>query len=379
MKDRIKKVLIFFLIIFLLWGFYFINEKNYTKIKEAKNIVVQHPELLPKKEIVKHTSFWFSHLRADMYWLETIQYIGGNAIESEYKKYLFAILDLITELNPFFEKPYIIGQLLLPSYNFRYENLSQEEQEIHIKQAEMIGLKWIQNFCDENKIQLIKQENNLEKIWNDKIYKNPCKTSNIAFWQAFLYYFYLKNPQESAYFYKIAAAHDDALEWARIMAAIMSGKSGDREKSIMMFLTLAQATNEKENEACQIFSQELQTISYYTFQEWYPLTADVIKEIEALRKEHFEFNEEAEKDIISGSNCNNYINKAIRELNLAYIEDGNRIYFEEKWYAAKNAQILFEEGYLAFLPTDFQQYENYGIIYTYNEETGNFDYEMGNY
>jgi hypothetical protein len=48
------------------------------------------------------------------------------------------MLDLITELNPFFEKPYIIGQLLLPSYNERYENLSNEKQIENIKQAEEI-------------------------------------------------------------------------------------------------------------------------------------------------------------------------------------------------------------------------------------------------
>jgi len=45
---------------------------------------------------------------------------------------------LITELNPYFEKPYIIGQLLLPNYNERYENLSKEAQLKNIKQAEII-------------------------------------------------------------------------------------------------------------------------------------------------------------------------------------------------------------------------------------------------
>jgi hypothetical protein len=42
---------------------------------------------------------------------------------------LYQIIDLITELNPYFEHPYSIGQLLLPSYNERYEKLSKEEQQ----------------------------------------------------------------------------------------------------------------------------------------------------------------------------------------------------------------------------------------------------------
>lgn len=379
MKEKIMKVWIFFCIGgFLLW-FYFINQNNYSHIQELKYKITQHPELLPKKDIAKYTSFWFSNLRADLYWLETIQYIGWNAISSEYKKYLFAILDLITELNPFFEKPYIIGQLLLPTYNERYENLSLEDQLYYTNQAKTLWLKWIENFCDMQKIELISKEDNLEKIWTEEKYKNPCKTADIAFWQWFLYYFYLKNPTLSSTYYKIASANDNALDWARIMAAIMSWKSGDREKSIMMFLTLASTSEEKENQICNIFSNELQKISYATFQEQIPLSGEIIKNIETLRKENFEFNEEAEKQIISGNNCNNYINKAIRELNLAYIEQGNKKYLEDTWENAKNAKILFDKSYIDFLPTDFQQYDNYGIIYTFNEETKHFDYEMGNY
>jgi len=73
-------------------------------------------------------------LKADWYWLQAVQYIGGNALESEYKKYLFEVLDLITDLNPYFEKPYIVGQLLIPSYNQRYESLTTDEQNKYIQQ-----------------------------------------------------------------------------------------------------------------------------------------------------------------------------------------------------------------------------------------------------
>lgn len=379
MKQRFFKILATFVILLVFLGFYFVNENNYKKINELKYSLINHPEFLPKKEVAKNSSFWFSNLRADIYWLETIQYIWWNAIWSEYKKYLYVMLDLITELNPFFEKPYIIGQLLLPSYNERYENLSTQAQQENIKQAEKIWLKWIKNFCDEKKIELIKNEDNLEKIWTLDIYKNPCKTPEIAFWQAFLYYFYLKNPTLSADFYKIASANEDSLEWAKIMAAIMNWKAGNREKSIMMFLTLASWVKEKENKSCSLFSQELQKVSFMTFRQWVELNWEIIKNIENLRKENFIFDDKAEKEIIEWSNCNNYINKAIRELNLAYIEQENKKYFKDKLKNAINAKELFDEWYLKFLPTDFQQYEDYWIIYTFNKETGNFDYEMWNY
>jgi hypothetical protein len=36
---------------------------------------VNHPEGLPIPAVAKYTSFGFANLRADLYWLQTIQYI----------------------------------------------------------------------------------------------------------------------------------------------------------------------------------------------------------------------------------------------------------------------------------------------------------------
>lgn len=379
MKKRIQKIIYFLCIIFIFGWLYIINNQNYEKIKNIKYEIIKHPELLPKKDIVKYTSFWFSNLRADIYWLEAIQYIWWNAIWSEYKKYLYNMLDLITELNPFFEKPYLIWQLLLPSYNFRYENLSQEEQLQNIIQWEKIWLKWIKNFCDKNKIKLIKNEENLEKLWNKENYKNPCKTAEIPFSQAFLYYYYLKDNITSSDFYKIASVNDDSLEWSKIMAAIMSWKSWNREKSIIMFLTLVDTLENQDDKVCEIFSQKLKNISYSIFREWVLLTWKTLKEIEDLRKKYFSFNEESEKELVLNNNCWNYINKAIRELNLHYLESANKKYFKENWENLQTPLELFEKWYIDFLPTDFQQYNDYWIIYEFNKETWNFDYKMLNF
>ncbi len=377
MKERIYKVIFLFLIILLLFWFYQINNNNYLKIQEIKQTIVNHPEFLPKKDIAKYTSFWFANLRADIYWLEAIQYIWWNAVNSEYKKYLYSMIDLITELNPYFEKPYLIWQLLLPTYNERYEKLSKEEQKNNIIQWEKIWLKWISNFCDEKKINLIKKEDDLQKIWNDPIYKNPCKTASLPFWQWFLYYFYLKDPKSAANFYKIASANEDWLEWAKIMSAVMNWKSWDREKSIMMFLTLASSMEDKSGN-CKIFSDELQNISYLTFREQKPLTWEIVKNIDIYRQKLFPFNFKDEENLLKDS-CSNYINKAVRELNLAYIEDWNKKYLKDKLKNAKNAKILFDNWYIKYLPIDFQQYDDYWIIYVFNDETWNFDYEMWTY
>lgn len=376
MKNKLIFFIFCFLMVWVFWSFYYVNLKNYEKIKEAESEIINHPEMLPKKEFANLVSFWFSNFRADIYWLETIQYIWWNALASEYKKYLFQMLDLITELNPYFEKPYIIWQLLLPNYNDRYENLSEKDQNFHNKKWEEIWLKWIKNFCDKKKIEKIIAEDDLEKIWTDPEYKNPCSSFQIPFWQWFLYYFYLKDNLTSSNYYKIASAQDDALDWAKVMAAIMRWKWGDREKSSMMFLTLAKAWKQDDN--CKIFSWELEKVIYATFRENIPLNWEVIKNIEDLRKEYFPFDKENEEKTIMESNCGNYINKTVRELNLYYLEEANKKYLEKTWKNASNAKELFEKWYINFLPTDFQQYDTYWIVYEFNSETWNFDYKMWN-
>jgi hypothetical protein len=55
--NRLIKIIIFFLIIFLLFSFYRINSINYIKHVDIKNNIVNHPENISEKNIVKLTSF----------------------------------------------------------------------------------------------------------------------------------------------------------------------------------------------------------------------------------------------------------------------------------------------------------------------------------
>lgn len=365
------KVLVLFFSFLVFWLFYYVNEVNYLKIKEKKQNIIVHPELLPKKDFAKYTSFWFSNLKADIYWLETIQYIWWNVIWSEYKKYLYSMIDLITELNPFFEKPYFIWQILLPNYNETYEHLNKTQKQDLEKQAEQIWLKWMKNLCNQDKIKKILNQENILEIWNKEEFKNPCKTSQISANQAFIYYYYLKDSLKSSNFYKIASANDDVFEWAKIMSAIMRWKSWDREKSILMFITFAWA---QKNEKCDIFYNYLQKLSFQTFQNNINLSSNDIKNLEELRKKYLPFWQNDK--MLDSWVCENYINKAIREFNLYYIETANNKYFEKFNKNALNTQELKEKWFLEFVPTDFQQYDNRWIIYEFNKDTNKFDYKM---
>jgi hypothetical protein len=382
MNSKLKKFLsIIFFIIFISWiliTFYKINEKNYTKIKQIKYNIVGHPEFLPDPNFAKITAFGFKNTKADIYWLETIQYIWWNAISSEYKKYLYYMLNLINELNPYFTHPYKIWLLLLPDYNPRYEKLTKEEQKNYILQAEKIWLKWIENLCDKKKIDLIKKEDNLNKIWTEKKYANPCKDYLIPYYLAFDYYFYLHDPIKASTYYKITSANKDAVEWAKILAAIMRWKWWDREKAFLMFVNIWKSLDNSKDKTCSKFADLLENkVAYPIFRE-NNLDYRLIKLMNESRDKIFWNNEEDNSKNLD-KQCSNYINKATREINLYYIEQANKKYKKDTWKNAKNAKVLYDKWYIKYLPIDYQKSKDYSIIYKYNKDTKHFDYEMWYY
>ena len=85
------------------------------------------------------------------------------------------------------------------------------------------------------------------------------------------------------------------------------------------------------------------------------------------------------ENLIEESKCPNYLNKAIRELNLEYIENANEIYYKKNNKNSINAKKLYDEWFIEFLPTDFQKQKDYWVIYKFNEKTWNYDYEMWTY
>jgi hypothetical protein len=44
-------------------------------------------------------------------------------------------------LNPYFEYPYVVGQLLLPVYEPNYELITKKENSPHVDEAIILGLK----------------------------------------------------------------------------------------------------------------------------------------------------------------------------------------------------------------------------------------------
>lgn len=85
------------------------------------------------------------------------------------------------------------------------------------------------------------------------------------------------------------------------------------------------------------------------------------------------------KKIILENGCINYLNKAVREFNLAFLDEANTRYFEKYNTYALTPEELQKKGMIQYIPKDYQQYDWYGIVYKYNTKTWKFDYTMDSY
>lgn len=219
----------------------------------------------------------------------------------------------------------------------------------------------------------------MQKIMSDPLIQNPCESYKIPYYLAYIYFFYLHDGLSAAKYYKVVAAQEDAPTGARVLAAIMQGKGGEREKSLYMFLSLARSLGTPD-EACSFMSQKVEEAYSYISKNKIPLSGEMLAAILSDRDQILpKLTEENEKDVLSDTQCTNYLAKATRELTLMYIEAADARYVADhpEEVSAKTPETLFEKGYISFIPRDYQQYSDYGIVYRYNSEIGRFDYEMG--
>lgn len=382
-RNRNIKIIIFilFAVISLLWFFIVWTAVNYKKHVEIKMNLVQHPEFIPSYKTARITSAGFENIISDFYWLSSIQYIWSNAVSSEYKLYLYNMLNLITDLNPNFSYPYEIWELLLSSYNENYEqDIEKDKQKEYDKQALNLWLKWIKNLCNSQKVEAIKKETNLSKLWTDKKYENPCTDSNVPYYLAYIYYWNFHDWIKSSEYYRITSANKEAPSGSRIMAAIMQWKWWDREKSVSMFLSLAESLWNNATKECKIFSADLRNQISWIFWKKILINEDNLKQIEYYRKQIIKtWTWIKEESLADESDCTRYLNKAVRELNLQFLEKADEKFFKDKWKHAVQWLELLEKWYIKYLPVDYQWRKDFDIIYYYNKDTNHWDNKVSDF
>lgn len=66
-------------------------------------------------------------------------------------------------------------------------------------------------------------------------------------------------------------------------------------------------------------------------------------------------------------------------MNLAYLEQADAQYFQDKKEHAPTPGVLLQSKYINYIPLDFQQdtKNKQGIEYYYDRDNRNWDYKMG--
>lgn len=264
--------------------------------------------------------------------------------------------------------------LLLPDVNERYETMGEDERKRHIAEAIQLGKKGIEKNCSQEKIAAISGQFNLKELNGRTDLREPCTDPMIPYYLGYVSYWNNHDPESAALWYRVAGMHENAPKGAVMMSAIMQGKTGNREKAIVMFLSLAENfATEKDGGVCLEVTGQLKQLLIPAFDQGVKLTPEFLRRVEEARIEAKralgEKQEEIERTDISAY-CSSYLDKSVREMNLQYIQDADERFFEQEKRHASDAKELLNRGYISYLPRDYQKgSDGYEVVYVYDSKT----------
>lgn len=68
---------------------------------------------LPSGKLVEQASLGYRELAADWIWFQAVQYYGGYALQQHDLAYFNGLIDIVTDLDPHFQFPYIFGAVVM--------------------------------------------------------------------------------------------------------------------------------------------------------------------------------------------------------------------------------------------------------------------------
>jgi hypothetical protein len=173
-------------------------------------------------EHVKRLVPGFENLAADVYWLRTVQYFGGERLFSEGKRFelLRPLVDITTTLDPRLEIGYRYGAIFLSEPRPSGAGKPREGIEVLEKGTRALPLSW--------------------RLRQDL---------------GFFHYVFLKDAATAARILSEAAEIPGAAFWLRTLAADLATRGGDRQTSRRMWRQMYEQAEEgiiRENAALRL-------------------------------------------------------------------------------------------------------------------------------
>lgn len=290
-----------------------IGFEKYLQESEYRRL---HPEFLPSPILVKAFDMGHSSTYASLLWIEFIQYLSHNLKDSEYLSFSNIILKQITDLHPYFIRPYELSLILSPFGNTEDTNIEQKNKnQQHSEEAIKLWKKWMELLCDPSILDEIKTRNITEDLLNDPTTKNPCHTGLLPYYIGFVISQIWNNKIEASDYYKIASAQEDAPPASKILWILALSNDGDYMASALNFWLLWSNGYDTEPFVCKSMSEKLiQDISQKR-----ELNSEWIEELEKNEQKLHTWIDHSDPLGNTKDNCISMVEKSIKYVYLAYI------------------------------------------------------------
>ncbi len=160
---------------------------------------------LPSGKFVEQTSLGYRELAADCIWFQAVQYYGGYALQQHDLAYFNGLIDIVTDLDPHFQFPYIFGAVVMS------QDMGDLERGVEVLKKGMRA--------------------------------NPADW-NYPFEIGFLYYLVAKDASRAARYFELSSRLPGSGEMPARFAAFMHSRAGHEETSIRMWEEIARESDQ---------------------------------------------------------------------------------------------------------------------------------------
>ena len=150
----------------------------------------------PNGQFLKEVVLNYDQAAAAINWIRTVQYYGEHAKGDQVFDRMYHMCDVVTDLDPRFESPYVFGSFVLLTDGKRPSE----------------GIKLLQKGRDNN-----------PESWR------------VWFESGFVYYICLEDYEQAGEFLRAAASFPGAPEYAMRFAAYVSERSGSLEAALLLW------------------------------------------------------------------------------------------------------------------------------------------------
>ena len=170
---------------------------------------VTDDELLyfPNGKFLKEATLGYEQAAASLTWIRALQYFGKNVRTKSSFEHMYHLSDVITDLDPYFQEPYVFGAFVMLT------NLNNPEGAMELLEKG--------------------RENNPES-WR------------LYFESGLISYLSYRDSDTSARYFRRATELPDAPEYTYRFAAFMEEQRGSLEKALILWQTMAEEAKREE-------------------------------------------------------------------------------------------------------------------------------------